>query len=349
MISLKNLRVIIILVFLIMNCCSLVAQKSREKIGVKWHPGHYILVNDKSTKQDYLKGSFLGIQRKYNWKEMELAKGKYDFSQIQEDLTFLQKHGKRLVIQIQTKGFGEDVTNTPNYLKDKEYGGSLYKTATGSYNPVYWNEKVSERIEALYIALGKQFDEEPYIEAMVIPETAISSDIKNTDQLGVEHYTPEIYGQALERQMKVLKDAFPHTVVIQYTNFPKEVLQHIINYQKSIGVGLGGPDINLYSNLNDPKTGVYRYYDEVKDSIALGSAVQSEDYSYDNPRLPVKIPSLPTMKEIFLFARDRLHLNYMFWLNRPKYFNKVLDFMKSDDFPKDSAGGLNSKLPACYR
>lgn len=325
------------------------AQSTVRTIQPKWHPGHYILVADKTSKEKYLQGKFLGIQRKYNWKDLETGKGKYDFSDIRDDLAYLQKHGKRLVIQIQTKGFGQDVLSTPAYLKDKEYGGSLYRTATGSLNPVYWNPKVSKRIEALYAALGKEFDKEAYLEAVVIPETAISSDIKNTDQDGIEHYTPEKYAAALERQMKVLKDAFPHTVVIQYTNFPREVLQHIINYQKSIGVGLGGPDINLYSNLNDPKTGVYRYYDEVKDSIALGSAVQSEDYTYDNPRHPVKIPSLPTMKEIFSFGRDRLHLNYMFWLNRPKYFDQVLDFMKSDDFPKDSAGGLNTKLPACYR
>lgn len=322
---------------------------AQTKPTVKWHPGHYILVKGDGDKKDYLQDHFLGIQRKYDWVKMETEKGKYDFSEIRDDLAFLQKHGKRLVIQIQTKGFGKGVSNTPKYLSDPEYGGSHYRTATGSLSPVYWNPKVSERIAALYAALGKAFDKEPYVEAVVIPETAVSSDIKNKDQEGVEHYTADKYADALDRQMKALRDAFPHTVVIQYTNFPVEALEKIINYQRQIGVGLGGPDVNLYSNLNDPKKGVYRFYDQVQGFIPLGTAVQSADYSYDNPNHPVKIPALPTMQQIYKFGRDRLHLNYMFWLNRPKYFEQVMVYMNSADFPKDAAGGLNTQLPSCYK
>lgn len=316
---------------------------------MKWHPGHYILVKGEKSKQEYLQGNFLGIQKKYSWKNLEPQKGKYDFTEIKEDLKFLEAHGKRLVVQIQTKDFGEGNTSMPDYIKNSEFGLSTYKTATGSINPVYWNPKVSERVEALYTALGNAFDKEPFMEAMVIPETAISVNFKTSDEASLKDYTPEKYALALEKQMQALKDACPHTVVIQFTNFPKESLEHLVNYQKNNCIGMGGPDINLFSNLNDPKTGVYRYYDQVRDIVPLGSAVQSEDYGYDNPRRPNKPAVLPTIEEIYKFGRDRLHLNYIFWLNRPKYFDQVLTYMKSTDFPKDPAGGLNTQLPSCFK
>lgn len=335
-----RLKVLLIAIYTLFVWTNASAQSSSK---VKWHPGHYMLVNGNSDKEDYLKGNFLGIQKKYSWRSFEKTKGVYDFSEIRNDLEYLQKNGKRLVIQLQTK-------SAPSYLNEKEYGGGFYRTSTGSLDPVYWNEKVEDRIISLYKAIGKEFNNEPYLEAVGLPETAISSDLKNgVQQDGVEEYTPQKYGEALCRQMKVLKDAFPSTVVIQYTNFPKEAIKQIISFQMENGIGLGGPDVNLYSNLNDPKTGVYQYYDQVQGQIPLGAAVQSADYSYDNPRHPVKIPALPTIELIYKFGRDRLHLNYMFWLDRPKYIEQVLDFMKSNGFPKNATGGLEVKLPSCYK
>ena len=35
----------------------------------------------------------------------------------------------------------------------------------------------------------------------------------------------------------------------------------------------------------------------------------------------------------------------MFWYPREPYFNKVVEMMNVEDFPKDSAGGLNNRLP----
>lgn len=335
--------------FLFISGCAMQTPKQIPTTGIKWHPGHYILVKGEKSKQEYLQGNFLGIQKKYAWKDMEPEQGKYNFTEIKEDLKFLEQHGKRLVVQIQTKDFGEGKSSMPDYLRGSEFGLSTYQTATGSINPVYWNPKVGARIEALYTALGKAFDKEAFMEAMVIPETAISVNVKSTDQASLKDYTPEKYAVALEQQMQALKNAFPNTVVIQFTNFPKEALDHMVNYQKNNCIGMGGPDINLYSNLNDPKNGVYRYYDQVKDAIPLGAAVQSADYSYDNPRRSFDVPSIPTIEEIYKFGRDRLHLNYIFWLNRPKYFEQVLAYMNSAGFPKNAAGGLNTQLPSCFR
>ncbi|MEO7522723.1 MAG: hypothetical protein ABIT58_01440, partial [Ferruginibacter sp.] len=167
---------VIAVVLFIYGCSSSKPSQQLPAVAsaIKWHPGHYILIKGEKSKQEYLQGNFLGIQKKYAWNKMEPQKGKYDFTEIKEDLKFLEANRKRLVVQIQTKDFGEGKTSMPDYLKGSEFGLSTYITATGSINPVYWNTKVSERIEALYTALGKAFDKEPYMEAMVIPETAIS-------------------------------------------------------------------------------------------------------------------------------------------------------------------------------
>lgn len=343
-------------VFLNSTCVvaqSITSQKNLENnvnTIVKWHPGHYSLASDEKTpREQYIQGKFLGLQKKYPWKQLEPKKGVYDFSIIHSDLQYLQKHGKRLVIQLQTKDFGQDQMNAPEYLKDKEFNGGLYLTSTGSLNPVLWNRKVADRIEALYRALGKEFDSEPFVEAIVIPETAISSDIQKKDQKGIEHYTPEKFATALKQQMKVLKVAFPTTVVIQFTNFPKEVLGELTSFQKENGIGLGGPDINLYSKgLNDPLTGVYLYYDSLAGYVPLGSAVQSEDYTYGKTEKYNGSVERPSVEQIYAFGRDRLHLNYIFWLIKPGYFDKVVTMMNRPDFPKDATGGLKATLPSFY-
>lgn len=342
----RNITIICFIVFC--NASYLSAQNKPATLPVKWHPGHYSLVSDEGVPRDkYIVGNFLGLQKKYPWKVLEPQKDKYDFSIIKKDLAYLQKHGKRLVIQLQTKDFGQDQMNAPEYLKDASFGGGLYRTATGSLNPVLWNPKVAARIEAFYKALGKEFDKKPFIEAVMIPETAVSGDIQRKDQEGVEHFTNEKYANALKQQMKVLKEAFPSTVVIQFTNFPKEVLSDLTRFQKENGIGMGGPDINLYSRgLNDPKAGVYQYYDSLKGYVPLGAAVQSQDYTYSKSEKYDQVFEKPTVEQTYKFGRDRLHLNYIFWLIKPKYFDKVIAMMKSAEFPKDPAGGLNAALPS---
>lgn len=354
----KTLSFIFYIFFIVLNSSCDVSQNITSKNNlkndaistVKWNPGHYSLADEKTPREEYIHSNFLGLQKKYPWKLLEPKKGVYDFSIIHSDLKYLQNHGKRLVIQLQTKDFGQDAINAPEYLKDEEFNGGLYRTSTGSLNPVLWNHKVGDRIESLYKALGKEFDSEPFVEAIVIPETAISSDIQMIDQKGIEKYTPEKYATALKQQMKVMKDAFPTTVVIQFTNFPKEVLGELTSFQKENGIGLGGPDINLYSRgLIDPISGVYLYYDNLAGYVPLGSAVQSQDYTYDKPERYDGIVEKPSVEQIYEFGRDRLHLNYIFWLIKPGYFDKVVTMMNNPDFPKDVSGGLNVTLPSCYK
>lgn len=61
-------------------------------------------------------GLFDGVQVSYSWKQLERGKDNYDFSIIKEDLNLLQKHGKKLFIQIQDASFSMKWNHTPVYL-----------------------------------------------------------------------------------------------------------------------------------------------------------------------------------------------------------------------------------------
>ncbi|MEK6647240.1 MAG: hypothetical protein AABY84_11275, partial [Candidatus Firestonebacteria bacterium] len=245
---------------------------------IKWHPGHYILVADDTSQKNFIHPKFLGIQKRYYWNNLEPKKDVYDFSEIKSDLFYLEKYEKRLVVQIQTKSFKKDITYAPDYLRGPEYGGGIFKSDTGAFNPVYWNTEVSKRLNALYTNLGRELDKEPYLEAVVLPETALGYIVP---KIGVESYNVDKYIVSLKSGMKALKDAFPNTVVIQYTNFPLDDLEELTNYEKEIGVGLGGPDVAPYSpSLTNIKKGIYRFYPKLSGIIPLGAAVQYPDYTW---------------------------------------------------------------------
>ena len=309
--------------------------------GVKWHPGHYAFVQSSPLNERHLYKHFQGIQKLYSWRTLEPEKDHYDLSAIQSDLAFLAKHGKRLVIQVQTKAFGAGQNCCPGYLSGPDYGSGVYKTRWGSFNPIIWDERVNRRLNALYQQLGKEFDQEPYLEAVVIPETAITADVATQTE---GSYTPETYTRSVEAGMLAMKEAFPHTIVIQYVNMPLESIQPLAAYARTHGIGFGGPDIYPYDPLlNNPQKGVYGFYAPLSGIVPLGAAVQQNDYSQKAAfRGP---PGAATVKEIYDFGRDKLRLNYIFWGIRTGYFGKVQAMMEAPAFPRDSAGGLDTTFP----
>ena len=309
--------------------------------AVKWHPGHYVFVQFGAIDDQHVYKEFRGVQKTYRWSELEPEKDRYDFSAIRADLACLARHDQRLVIQIQTKTFGAGQNDCPAYLSAPEYDGGVYRTRWGSFNPIIWNDQVNRRLDALYSRLGGELDREPFLEAVVIPESATTFENSEREKL---HYTNEGYARAVEAGMRAARDAFPNTVVIQYVNMPPEVIQELADYAKSDGVGFGGPDIYPSDPvLTNPQRGVYRLYGPLSGIVPLGAAVQQNDYTQKTAfrgtggETPVK--------EIYQFGRDQLRLNYIFWGARPGYIEKVRAMLADPAFPKDAAGGLDTRRP----
>ena len=305
---------------------------------VKWHPGHYLFVQFSELREEHIHKVFRGIQKTYSWRALEPEKDRYEFSTIRSDLAFLGKHGKRLVVQVQAKTFAAGQNYCPAYLSGPEFGGGVYRTRWGSFNPIIWNEAVNRRLNALYARLGKELDKEPLLEAVVIPESATTFDPTQRDAL---RYTSEKYARSVEDGMQAMKDAFPTTVVIQYVNMPPEVVKPLADYAKAHGIGFGGPDVYPYDPvLNHPQRGAYRLYSPMSGIVPLGAAVQWNDYTQTASFRGA--PGETPVKDIYEFGRDKLKLNYMFWGNRPGYIEKVRAMLESPSFPQAPAGGLNA-------
>lgn len=330
----------------------------------KWHPGHYIFVGHGEIPEELLRlPHFRGFQRNYAWNQLEPERGRYDFSAIQRDLARLQPLGRQLVIQIQYKAFGKDKTCTPAYIKGAEFGGGVYRASSGSWNPVCWNDRVGARMEALFAALGREFDAHPGVEAAVLPETAPSAQLEKVPQPGVEPFTTARYVAALKQHMLALRRAFPNTAVIQYANFPPQALPDLTTYMREIGVGLGGPDVYPRpSNLSDPEKGVYRLYALLSGIAPLGAAVQSPDYSVaawkrtaafnrgqDRNSVavtPEEEKQIPPREHLRL-AQETLKLNYLFWSASPRHcLTQVAAMLAEPDLARDPAGGLDARPPS---
>ena len=226
--------------------------------------------------------AFEGAQLKYTWKELEPEKDQYDFSEIKRDLEFLTTHGKRLFIQLQDVSFDTAIVLIPSYLlTDTIYGGGLniqYHTDDNEniirqegYVARRWDKEVAGRFFRLIVALSKEFDGK--IEGINFPETAVG--FGETGKLFPLGFTPEIYRDAILKQMEVAKDAFTESAVIQYANFmpgewlpwqDKGYLESLYQFAASHDIGMGGPDIKIYkkAQMNHSYKFLKDFSDEIK-------------------------------------------------------------------------------------
>ena len=304
----------------------------------KWHPGHYMLVwNDRSgiTPRghfDSIAGtSFEGAQVRYGWRELEPKKGVYNFSRIEADLAYLQKLGKRLVMQIEDRAFGSSRRPLPDYLyDDPQYHGGTepFKGKSGSVAR-QWDPVVIAREIALIEALGKRFDKEPYFEAFCFEESAIAVDKKKA-----EGFSDRKYLDGLKQLIAGAKAAFPHTCVIEYANWlasPPGALAELAEHCYQVGAGWGGPDVIPDGAPGRRKTGRvagYEFYPKYAGKMPLGAAVQT-------PEFGGKVGTF-TLDELYNMGVNTLKLNYMFWIRveGPKH---------SHSFTRDILPYINGK------
>ncbi|HQX82005.1 MAG TPA: hypothetical protein PKW63_09625, partial [Vicinamibacterales bacterium] len=92
-------------------------------------PEHYIFFG--RERQRISEPAFLenkniaGAQLKYTWRELEPARDQYALKPLLDDLAFLERHGKRLFVQLQDVSFSEEVP-VPDYLReDPAFGGGV--------------------------------------------------------------------------------------------------------------------------------------------------------------------------------------------------------------------------------
>jgi hypothetical protein len=276
-----------------------------------------------------------GAQIMYSWRQLETERGKYDFSIIHEDYNYLLSHGKKLFIQFQDVTFDTIFKAIPDYLMTDEFDGGC----TMSFNDdgvadgwiaKRWNPNVQHRFALLMQALGNEFDGK--IEGINLQESAVGANGDNDAS-----FTSERYSGCLKENMLSLKKAFPKSVTMQYANFmpgewlpweDKGYLRSIYQYGQEIGVGLGAPDLMVTrkSQLNHAIAMMH----ENSFTVPLGIAVQDGNYAgttgadidYEERIKNAEREHKNIVPLLHAFAKDFLHVSYMFWVQQEPYFTE---------------------------
>jgi len=281
-----------------------------------------------------------GVQVKYTWRQLEQGKDNYVFDDLRTDLNFVKAKGKKLFVQIQDATFGLEYMPVPKYLReDPAYHGGVAQQASypdgkpeeaKPYGWVArrWDAAVRARFLRLLATLGKEFDGE--IEGINLPESAI--DIPYAGPFMPIGYTREGYRDALLETMAALKKAFPRSTALLYANFMSEddpsgkpvYLRSLYEKAAELKLAMGGPDLlphRKWQSLNS-----YPLIREFSDRIPMGIAVQDNNLADIDPGTGGKV----TVPELVAFARNELHVTYIFWGTQEPYFTRdVLPFLAS--------------------
>jgi hypothetical protein len=283
----------------------------------KYNPGHYIALLSEYGSQAHMAASMKpgvkGFMKRYKWRDLEPTYGNYDFSEIRSDLDFTAAYGMRLIVMIEDKSF-KAVRYTPSYLD----AYSLRNTR-GGYTTARWNQYVAGRMKALMVALGR-FDGAWNFEGVATQETALTLASSVLDANG---YTPEKYRDYYISILTAAGNSMPTSRVFWFMNFlprKQSYIGAIANAVAGKGVAMGGPDV--LPDDQPLRDMAYPFFDQFRYKMPLFGQVEGECYA-----APHKTCCYPTkywtMPELFRYARDELHVDYMFWVRVviPTYYN----------------------------
>ncbi len=282
----------------------------------------------------------VGAQLRYSWRELEPERDRYDLRELVADLTYLEQHGKRLFVQLQDVSFGEQVL-VPEYLvRDSAFHGGVARKLESDADDDSkvrfdgmvarrWDPAVRERFARLLQALGRAVDGR--IEGINLPETATS--FGATGQFFPTGFSYVAYVDAVKANLSAARAAFPRSVVMQYANFmPGEwlpgddrgYLRTVYAHAEQIGAAVGGPD--LLPHRAGQRNHSLALIAARASGVRAGLAVQDGNLAAINPASGAPV----TVRELYDYARDRLHLDYLFWgIEEPYYTRDVLPFLRS--------------------
>jgi hypothetical protein len=275
----------------------------------KFHPGHYVSIGGaepRSSLSAALTKGVVGVQLRYRWADLEPAEGNYQFLAIARDLEALAASGSQLVVLIEDKSF-DDALPTPAYLH-KKY---TLRNRNGGYTALRWDPYVVDRLTLLVARLGAQFDCHPNFEGVAFQESSLSLDDNVLDGNG---YTPEKYRDALIRLLRSAAESMPRSRVFWYMNFlprNQDYIAEIASTLVGTGVVMGGPDV-LPDNPALARR-VYPLYDKFRGRLKLFNSMQHNSYRHQRAKPGGSEDSYWSMEDLFVFARDELHVDYVFW------------------------------------
>lgn len=274
----------------------------------KFHPGHYVALGRYELRRGASVATIIGegvagIQLRYRWSDLEPEPDRYDFSSLERDLGLVERAGLQLVALVEDKSF-DGTLPTPQYLHERH-------TLRGKrgYTALRWDPFVVERFGRLIDAIGDRFDCHPNFEGVAIQESAPGVDDQALHGSG---YTPEKYRDSLGQVLRSAALSLPRSRVFWFMNYMPGQQQYLGEVAESVagkGVVMGGPDILPDNESLVRRT--YPFYERFSKRMKLFGSMQHD--SYRHPRKDAAGGEYWSMEELFLFARDRLHVDYVFW------------------------------------
>ncbi len=318
-------------------------------LPTKWNPGHYYALSGETFNDAVWAGvlddlaatpRLRGVMVRYTWPDLEDAEGDYDFTHIRDRLASLD--GRRLMIFLQLKTFTPTLRAVPTYMRTSEYGGGDFRWANsagqvGGYAPRLMNPAVQERLKALMTALANEFDDDPLIEAVIFPETALT---EYPSWSGTNEAT---YWAALRAVDAHRASVFRHTISAQWVNYPRSRLATFIpDIRDNLGIALGGPDIVPQEPglivATEPNVGAYAHMERSGGLVPIIYNASKPSYisqRIDNTGDPQSI------HEIYTYARDTLNVTHLTWTRVPDYRIEVLEYLQTHDAPLDETRPLH--------
>jgi hypothetical protein len=290
------------------------AAASASAQTVKWHPGHYLMLNGYDSKASHLKNideigqvpAIKGVMLRVWWYELEPAKGVYNFSRIDEYIARLkaQPSRKQLVVRVMDRRFNS--TNpaaiVPDYLRTSEYNGGLVQTRSG-YAARLWEQRVMDRYIALLQVMGKRYNGNKYMEGIATEETTLSIVYPPVG------YSHEALADVWERLVKYVKPSMMNTNLFVFANWigKTSLMQHLVGYVHYRYGAAGGPNI-----VPDSLTLAQQVYagahggPDYRGVLAMSAGVETDvlggHKGWYKP------------KQIGDYGYNTLKLNYVFWV-----------------------------------
>lgn len=275
----------------------------------KFNPGHYVSMNRFDTRADLskaLRPGVAGAQIRYRWSDLEPTLDAYNLTEIAADLEVVAKKNVHLVVFIEDKSFDGELP-TPAYLRD----GYTLKNRNGGYTAKRWDPYVAERLNRLTSAIGEKFNCHPNFEGIAFQESALSLETQTLNDNG---YSAEQYKNSLINILRTAAESAPNSQVFWYMNFLPQKQHYIAEIAaevSALGVAIGGPDI--LPDRFSLKMNVYPFYSQFKDRMTLFSSMQYDSYAHEKVGINSSQQLYWTLEELFVFARDTLHVSYIFW------------------------------------
>lgn len=327
--------------------------------AIKWHPGHYMLVQDTISSQwqathftqfqdIYGVDDIEGAQVRVYWSEIEPTQGNYNFSRIHAYLSELESNDKRLVLQILDRVF-----NSTNYSSRlPAYLNSMGCIHVNSSSPTrvlvkLWRADCMDRRIALENALAAEFDDEPYFEGITNEEVAPGI---NPGTSGADYTSRAELATQLKRLWTAMESAWQHTNRFAYINSLSGEVSGLLNHARDHGISMGGPDTLPSPHNGTPGDRTYRgtqsdggySAEDFRGTMSVGYAVQVTQLGGKEGTY--------TPAQLAEHCADVMECNHLFWVRAPSsstinWASHILPYLEGT--PEPMIATCPANYPSC--